>query len=64
MKRLPWGHKSRRCVFCGRVGPRTLVVGGWAHKRCLPSSDRSLSTSDRTKPTYKEIMEDGAEKIG
>lgn len=33
--RLPWGHKSRHCVFCGKVGPRTIVAGGYAHKRCL-----------------------------
>lgn len=31
MKRLPWGHKSRRCIYCGKVGPRTRTVGGWAH---------------------------------
>lgn len=34
-KRPPWGHVSRRCVYCGKVGPRTMVAGGWAHKRCL-----------------------------
>jgi hypothetical protein len=34
-KRLPWGHKSRHCIYCGKAGPRTMVVGGWAHKRCL-----------------------------
>jgi hypothetical protein len=36
-KRLPWNHQSRYCVYCGRVGPRTYVLGGWAHKRCIPS---------------------------
>lgn len=35
-KRPPWGHVSRRCVHCGKVGPRTIVAGGWAHKRCIP----------------------------
>lgn len=35
--RPPWGHVSRHCVYCGKVGPRTMVPGGWAHKRCLPS---------------------------
>lgn len=35
-KRLPWGHKSRHCVYCGRVGPRTRVASGYAHKRCIP----------------------------
>lgn len=34
-KRPPWGHLSRRCVYCGKVGPRTMVAGGWAHKRCI-----------------------------
>lgn len=37
MRRLPWGHKSRHCVYCGKVGPRTLVLGGYAHKKCLPA---------------------------
>lgn len=36
MSRLPWGHKSRHCVYCGKVGPRCVVAGGWAHKYCLP----------------------------
>ena len=35
MKRLPWGHKSRHCVFCGLVGPRVPVLGGYAHRRCI-----------------------------
>ena len=36
MNRLPWGHRSRQCVYCWKVGPRTVVPGGWAHKRCIP----------------------------
>jgi hypothetical protein len=35
-KRAPWGHVSRHCVWCGKVGPRTYTVIGWAHKRCMP----------------------------
>ena len=34
--RLAWGHKSRHCVYCGKVGPRVVVVGGYAHRRCIP----------------------------
>jgi hypothetical protein len=34
--RVPWGHQSRKCCYCGKVGPRTIVAGGWAHKRCIP----------------------------
>lgn len=29
-------RKSRHCRYCGKVGPRTQIAGGWAHKRCLP----------------------------
>lgn len=36
MKSKPWGHASRHCVYCGKVGPRVLVAGGWAHRRCVP----------------------------
>lgn len=39
-ERLPWGHKSRHCIYCGKVGPRTIVAGGWAHKRCIPKEYR------------------------
>jgi hypothetical protein len=35
-KRPPWGHVSRYCVYCGKVGPRTYTIFGWAHKRCVP----------------------------
>ncbi len=34
-RNFPWGHKSRKCVYCDKVGCRTKVLGGWAHKRCL-----------------------------
>jgi len=34
--RRPWGHVSRHCIYCGRVGPRVIVVGGYAHRRCIP----------------------------
>ncbi len=34
--RLAWGHQSRHCVYCGKVGPRVVVVGGYAHRRCIP----------------------------
>lgn len=37
-QRPPWGHVSRHCVYCGQVGPRTVVLGGYAHKRCLPAA--------------------------
>lgn len=37
--RLPWGHRSRHCIYCGKVAPRTRVVGGYAHKRCIPRAE-------------------------
>ena len=36
-ERLPWGHKSRHCIYCGKVGPRCIVAGGYAHKYCIPN---------------------------
>lgn len=38
--KAPWGHVSRHCVYCGKVGPRTMVAGGYAHKRCLPTTTK------------------------
>lgn len=38
----PWGHVSRHCIVCGKVGPRTFTrIGysiGYAHKRCIPKT--------------------------
>jgi hypothetical protein len=52
-QRLPWGHESRRCVYCGRVGPRMVVLGGYAHKYCLPKEVlrelRKIERSGETK---------------
>ena len=34
--RLPWGHKSRHCIYCGKVGPRVSIDGfRYAHRRCI-----------------------------
>jgi hypothetical protein len=34
---MPWSTSPpRRCVYCGNVGPRTIVLGGYAHKYCIP----------------------------
>ena len=33
------GKFTRRCVYCGGSGCRTRVVGGWAHKHCLPKEN-------------------------
>lgn len=34
VKRAPWGHVSRRCDVCGKVGPRTRTRRGWLHAKC------------------------------
>ena len=39
-KKLPWGHKSRHCAYCGKVGPRVVVLGGYAHRRCIPKKPK------------------------
>lgn len=49
-KRPPWGRVSRHCKYCGKVGPRVQVLGGWAHRRCIPRGsfdDRVSSTIGR-----------------
>jgi len=33
-KRAPWGHMSRSCVVCRRVGPRVRTPDGFAHRKC------------------------------
>ena len=51
IKRLPWGHQSRHCCRCGKVGPRCQVLGGWAHFYCLsPQEKRARRTPNTTTP--------------
>lgn len=45
--RPPWGHASRHCVHCGKVGPRIIVIGGYSHKRCLTPNDIKLRAPTR-----------------
>lgn len=39
MARPPWGHVSRRCVRCGKVGPR-VWHGGLVHFYCLTNEEK------------------------
>lgn len=39
-KTLPWGHESRHCIRCGKVGPRCRVSGGWSHYYCLSPTEK------------------------
>ena len=34
MSRPSWGHVSRHCIRCGKVGPRVIVAGGYIHAYC------------------------------
>jgi hypothetical protein len=36
-----WGGKTSYCVYCGNRGPRTIVLGGKAHSRCIPKPDKA-----------------------
>lgn len=48
-KRAPWGHVSRHCIYCGRVGPRVIVFGGYAHRRCIPKEPPRRRAQRRAK---------------
>lgn len=56
MSRPPWGHESRHCIYCGRVGPRMLVAGGYAHKYCLPEDElrREQYAVQKAKRAYQK----------
>lgn len=54
-KKSPWGHESRHCVYCGKVGPRMLVLGGYAHKYCLPKSELSARRREDREARAKAI---------
>jgi len=42
MARLPWGHESRRCARCGKVGPRVFnpTGFGYIHAYCRTDSEK------------------------
>jgi|GEM_PF-7123364 len=50
-KRLPWGHESRHCSRCGKVGPRCTTKNeiGYVHFYCLTSEEKKERRS-RFKP--------------
>ncbi|GAB6037174.1 hypothetical protein JCM15519_17330 [Fundidesulfovibrio butyratiphilus] len=38
---MAWSNSPpRRCVYCGKVGARTVVAEGYAHRRCIPKAGR------------------------
>lgn len=41
-KRLPWGHESRYCRRCSKVGPRCIAPDGigWVHFYCLTNEEK------------------------
>jgi len=50
-KRLPWGHQSRNCARCGKVGPRCTTKNeiGYVHFYCLTSEEKK---ERKLKQTY------------
>lgn len=46
MNKPAWGHVSRQCIYCGGVGPRTIVAGGYAHKYCIPKGTSRAAQCD------------------
>lgn len=48
-KRLPWGHESRHCVRCGKVGPRINHALGYIHLYCLSDYEQSQRRKEQRK---------------
>lgn len=41
-----WGVGYSKCVYCGKGGTRTIVLGGRAHKRCIPKPNKVETCSN------------------
>lgn len=48
-KRLPWGHESRHCVRCGKVGSRIVHALGHIHLYCLTDHEQSQRRNEQRK---------------
>lgn len=44
-KRPSWGHVSRHCARCGKVGPRCIAVDGYIHAYCRTTAERKHARS-------------------
>lgn len=47
MARTPFGHVSRHCVRCRKVGPRIMHCGGWIHFYCLTDDEKRERRQDQ-----------------
>lgn len=57
MSRRSWGHTARHCRYCGKVGPRTPVGLGLAHKRCIPENVlRDMRKRERDERRSKQTV--------
>jgi len=51
--RKPWGHESRRCIYCGKVGPRCWVIAkGYAHRRCIKLKEKAHTEMIKAAETF------------
>jgi hypothetical protein len=39
-KRPSWGHVSKHCARCGKVGPRIQIGLGWIHAYCRTDEEK------------------------
>lgn len=48
MSRLPWGHESRHCARCGKVGPRVYnpTGPGFIHAYCRTEEEKRAERKD------------------
>jgi len=42
-----WGRTSRECVHCRKPGPRVVVAGGYAHRRCITAAAAEPAMTER-----------------
>jgi hypothetical protein len=54
-RRAPWGHISRKRVLCGKVGPRVLWGGLYAHRYCIKATG-VVKHAPRPDPTERLII--------
>lgn len=51
------GRNPPRCVYCGITRPRVIVLGGKAHRRCIPKGSLPVRFDNLSKHQQRALVD-------